>query len=241
MTDLVPLSLAALPEPWTLTARSARQQAAGASEDSAARAVAALSALLAALPDVPEPTEADLPEEFADYFPFTADWLAERMPTLAEISSDTIAAMLAERTAVPVADVPAAPVVALGRLWVRTLVVELIQECLALLTDTPPGRAADARLASALSPSVRAALAELAARELLRQPAYVGSALLSALAGMGSPADRLLDEVAGGGATGGGATGGGARWERLDPELRRHARSLQVWRASLARAEETPR
>lgn len=240
MTDFVPATLAALRVPWHFTSGRVRRSAAAALpvELRTTGAVAALDAALAAYPELPEPVEAELPEEFTDYFDFTAEWLAERMPTLVEVSAATITAMLAERTAAPVSEVPEASVEALSRLWVRTITVEVIQESLALITDTPAGRSGDARIDSALSPAVRSALVEIVARELPRQSTYVGSILLSALAGLGGPADRLLDEIASAG--GGAASSEAGVWSGLDPEVRRHARSVAVWRASMDAAEESP-
>ena len=230
MTATVPPpELRTLAEPWNLTSARARASAvarlrSASSADPTSTLESTLAALDAALEVAPGlPSEGpDLPEELTDYFDFTAAWLAEAMPILADISIAGVDAQLRTRP-----DIPSGPRSAesLAWIWVGYLVHGIIREALALLRDTPAGRSSDARIASTLPASVRDGLAAVVTRELPRQPAATSSRLLSALVGLGGPADGLVDAVA------------RRQVPGLDPEQVEHARRLQTWRESIRRPE----
>ena len=208
MTEsLLPRELADLPHPWNLTSDRARRAVLAnwtADPRTTQDALLALERSLLALPDLPEPPDDALPADLMEYFDFTADWLAESMPELDDLSTTTIAKLLSERTGSPA---PETEVRSLARHWLRYVTVGITQaasrwlsHALELLHDLPE---VDRFLA-------------IAERELPRQPIDLASGLLSDIARQGhGQSDSLLARV--------------VTDERADPELRRHARSLRVW------------
>src|ERR1700731_2894355 len=97
MPELRTMLLDDVPKPWRLTHSGLRRSAAGEIPCDAASVDTALGLLdrtLAILSVTPEPP---LPESLLTYWDFTASWLAEAMPDLADIGERPVASLLEKR------------------------------------------------------------------------------------------------------------------------------------------------
>jgi hypothetical protein len=211
----VPPELRNLADPWALTSARARHQAiTGSTSLSVDEALAALDATLTALPDLVEPAPDDLPADLIDYFDFTADWLAEAMPRLPNLTPSTVQAMLTERAGTATSDTEA---VALLAFWLRYITVGVAKDALSWLSD---------RLRGPDSGPAVGRFVRLITREVARQPVDLASTLLTRLSDLGPAiATPVLDAVLADPAT--------------DPELRDHAVRYRRFLAARPAAEGT--
>jgi hypothetical protein len=170
----VPPALRDLADPWALTSARARHQAVNGSAALPVDApLAAVDAALTALPDLDDPAPGDLPGELIDYFDFTAEWLAEAMPRLQDLTVPTAHAMLTERAGAPT---PESATVALLAFWLRYITVGVAKDALSWLSDRlagpDPGPGVDR-------------FVQLISREVARQPVDLASTLLTRLSELG--------------------------------------------------------
>jgi hypothetical protein len=177
--------LAGLPEPWCLTHGSQRRrQAAQLPSDphTIAGVLAVLERCLQALGDVSAPTDDCVPESLLPYWAFTAEWLAEEMPTLDSVSTETTARLLETRQL----DAPGTAE-ALARYFAYWAAEDVVDSILAWL-----------RSAGELSPAHRHRLVELTSRFWISVPVALAAALFRTAADVaGAEAQPVLDAVAG--------------------------------------------
>jgi hypothetical protein len=122
-----------VPKPWRLTHSGLRRSAVGEIPCDAASVDTVLGLLdrtLAILSVTPEPP---LPESLLTYWDFTASWLAEAMPDLADIGERPVASLLEKRDlGVPVS------AAALAQYFSWWVLVDLGRSLLVWLRDAPP-------------------------------------------------------------------------------------------------------
>jgi hypothetical protein len=204
----LPADLAGLPAPWNLSSSRARGERLGARGTDAAAARSALTALdraLAAFPGLPDPPEEALPAELADSFDFTAEWLAEAMPTLDDLSAATIATLLERR--LPGHEPDPGQVDALAGRWLLYTTADIIRSALNWL---------ETGLRQLGDPALVEELLALVARRLPDQPPGLAATMLTHAARIARGRARpLLATVAGD--------------DKADAGLRDHASSLRTW------------
>jgi hypothetical protein len=116
--DLVPPGVRQLALPLSATTR-----APGIAHPAIGGGLAGLvERVLDALETVPLVDKRELPDDVLVGWSFTAEWLAEAMPTMSAITRDALAERLREHFGNP----PPALVDAIGRFWVRWLLESLL-------------------------------------------------------------------------------------------------------------------
>ena len=141
MTDhLISPAARDLPSPWHLT--TTRPDFPVSATPTADEAIEVLDHVLLAREQIPESDAASLPRDIVEYWAFTAEWLSEAMPTLADVTTSALVTVV--RGQWP--DATAEFAQAMGNFWLRSLLQQRLLDALNVihrgdeLTDAQVGK-----------------------------------------------------------------------------------------------------
>lgn len=192
--SLAPDAVLGLGPPWTSTPCNWTR---GTCDPAALPAV--LERVLAGLETTPEPDPADVPADLMIGWSFTAQWLAEAMPALADITPEAVRARVSE-----LPNTPSEAAEGIGRFWVAWLMERLLYQVLDAVRSPDLDAVAADRLMSIVESRVGAV-----------RPLIAKQVLCAVATGLGAAAGPLLDRL--------------AAAENLDPAVREEAALNRNW------------